>query len=159
MITVHQRYGILGLCDIIHNRNLTMESDIISLSSPCTPCRRKKPLLFYFVNFGKNWPVFIFFTIEFRKDLRKKLELKLTSCQATSVSWVFICLFAFFLPDTHVLVTLLRYIVCCVSHAFHYEDKRLAQHWTTHNRRIHWPVACTTQRMNMWRRQTFKHMW
>jgi len=119
----------------------------------------KSHFYFIFVNFGKNWPVFIFFTIEFRKDLRKKLELKLTSCQATSVSWVFICLFAFFLPDTHVLVTLLRYIVCCVSHAFHYEDKRLAQHWTTHNRRIHWPVACSTQRMNMWRRQTFKHMW
>jgi len=28
---------------------------------------------------------------------------------------------------------------------FSYENKSLAQHWTTHNRRIHWPVAYTTQ--------------
>jgi len=25
---------------------------------------------------------------------------------------------------------------------FNHKDKRLAQHWKTHNRRIHWPVAC-----------------
>jgi len=38
---------------------------------------------------------------------------------------------------------------------FSYEDKRLTQHWTTHNRRIHWPAAWTTQSMHTWRRQTF----
>jgi len=36
-----------------------------------------------------------------------------------------------------------------------YEDKRLAQHRTTHDRRIHWPVVCTTQSTNTWWRQTF----
>jgi len=25
---------------------------------------------------------------------------------------------------------------------FNCENKRLAQHWTTHNQSIHWPVAC-----------------
>jgi len=28
-------------------------------------------------NFGKSEPIFIFFTVKFRKDLRRKLELKL----------------------------------------------------------------------------------
>jgi len=27
---------------------------------------------------------------------------------------------------------------------FNYKDKRLAQHWTTHDWRIHWLVAFTT---------------
>jgi len=31
-----------------------------------------------FVNFGKTGPFFVFFTVKFRKDLREKLELKLT---------------------------------------------------------------------------------
>jgi len=35
---------------------------------------------------------------------------------------------------------------------FSHEDKRLAQHWT---RRIHWPVAFTTQNTHMCRRRTF----
>jgi len=38
---------------------------------------------------------------------------------------------------------------------FNYEDKRLAQHWTTHNWRIHLPVAGTTQSKHSWWRQTF----
>jgi len=34
---------------------------------------------------------------------------------------------------------------------FDYEDKSLAQH----NRRIRWPVACTTQSTSTWWRRTF----
>jgi len=38
---------------------------------------------------------------------------------------------------------------------FSYVDKRLAQHWTTCDRRIHWSVACTTRSTHTWRKQTF----
>ena len=36
---------------------------------------------------------------------------------------------------------------------FSYEDKRLAQHWTMHNRCIHWAVAFMTQNMYFCRKK------
>jgi len=65
-------------------------------------------------------------------------------------------LFIFFLPDIDVIMILLQYCVCfIILSPFSYEDKRLAQHWTTHNWCIHWTMAFTTQNMHMCRRGTF----
>jgi len=43
---------------------------------------------------------------------------------------------------------------------FCYEEKRLAQHWTSfnNNQRIHWPVACTTHGMHTYRSRHFEHV-
>ena len=38
-------------------------------------------------------------------------------CQMASVSWVLVCLFIY--PDTDVIVTLLQYFVCCITHSLH----------------------------------------
>jgi len=65
-------------------------------------------------------------------------------------------LFIFFLPDTDVIMTLVQYIVSCITPSFQLcRKKHLAEHWTTHNWCIHWPVAFSTQNMNMCQRQIF----
>jgi len=46
-----------------------------------------------------------------------------------------------FLPDTDIIMTLLQYLFVPLIIPFSYEDKRMAQHWTMHSWRIHWPVA------------------
>jgi len=71
-----------------------------------------------------------------------------------------VSIYLFFLLNTGVIMTLLLYFVCCITYSFSYEDKRLALHWTTHNWRIHWPVAFTSQNthvpkediLNTWRK-------
>ena len=40
-------------------------------------CLNKGDHFYFHHNFGKSAPIFIFFTVKFRKDLRRKLELKL----------------------------------------------------------------------------------
>jgi len=43
-----------------------------------TPCLKKVEHFYVYDNFGKSGPNFvIFFTVKFRKDLRRKMELKL----------------------------------------------------------------------------------
>jgi len=38
---------------------------------------------------------------------------------------------------------------------FSYEDKRLTQHWTTHNWRIRGPTVFTTENVHMCKRRIF----
>jgi len=40
-----------------------------------------------------------------------------------------------------------------------YEGKHLTQHWTTHNRRMHWAVACTIKAWIRDEGRHFKHIW
>ena len=64
--------------------------------------------------------------------------------------------FIFFLPDTDVIMTLVQYnLFVALLIPFSYEEKRLAQHWTTYNWHIHWPVAFTIENTHMCRRRTF----
>jgi len=63
--------------------------------------------------------------------------------------------YLFILPNTDVIMTLVQNFVCCINHSFQLWRKRLAQHWTTHNWRIHWPVAFTTQNVCVCRSRTF----
>jgi len=52
-------------------------------------------------------------------------------------------------------MTLLQNLFVALLNHFSYEDKRLAQHWTTHSWRIHWPVVFMTQNTHLYRRRTF----
>jgi len=61
----------------------------------------------------------------------------------------------YFLPDADVLGHHCDVFFVALVMPFNYEDKRVAHNWPTHNQRIRWPVTCTTQSVNMWRRQTF----
>jgi len=42
-----------------------------------TPCLKKVGQFYFHNNFGNSGPIFIFFTIRFRKNLWRKLKLKL----------------------------------------------------------------------------------
>jgi len=53
-------------------------------------------------------------------------------------------------------MTLLQNLFVALIIPFSYENKRFAQHWTTHNWRIHWPaMAFMTQNMHLCRTWTY----
>ena len=102
---------------------------------------------FYFHDkFGNSISIFIFFSVKFRTDLWRKLELKL-SPPLKSVAALYLAkgkwstvhlyihisennilhvrwhllhevVYLFILRDTDVIMTLLQYFVCCITHYF-----------------------------------------
>ena len=124
--------------------------------------RKCRPHIFY-DNFGKCRPFLYFFTVKFRGELRKKLDLKLptphesvsalpfwkVSLQRIHISknnlldvrrhlfrefFLFPCLV--FLPDADIIVITMRYFV--ITHAFnYYKGKRVAQHWSNKAQSTH----------------------
>jgi len=54
------------------------KSHVFKAQWTSTRCLGKKVGYLYFYNFGNSGPIFtFFFTVKFRKDLRRKLELNL----------------------------------------------------------------------------------
>ena len=113
----------------------------------CAPCLNKVCATFTFAITSAIVDHFsYFFTVKFRKDLRRKLELKLSpplnllSHYLVKREWSTIHLYIhvsennmlyrwhlfheflfvyLFIPDTDVIMTLLQYyFVCCITHSF-----------------------------------------
>ena len=134
------------------------------------------PLAFFMIISAAVDRLSHFFTVKCRKDLRRKLELKLRLKSVESVaaqpcetlsgqlySFTFIlaritcftfggiCFMSFylfiylFLILTSSLWHYCNILFVALLIPFSYEDKRLAQHWTTHNERIQWHSRLKTR--------------